>query len=94
MSDLRPIVSLAGDDLLHARAGRYNERLGVLRQAQDDMEDAYAWNHRERFGSGMFSSTKPPVPTYDIAARIESLRAELARERSEIVSIAKGSVKP
>jgi hypothetical protein len=94
MSNPLPIVSLAGDNVLHARAESYNRKLGALRDAMDDLEDAHEWNRRERFGTGFFAQTKPPVPTSFISQTTESLRAELVRERAEIVALASGTLKP
>jgi hypothetical protein len=87
-----PIVSLSGDDALHARAESYNRRLGLLRDAEEDRDNAYAWNHRERFGTGFFAQTKPPVPV--VGSHVETLRSELIRERAEIAALANGSLKP
>jgi hypothetical protein len=88
------IVALAGNDELHARADRYNKQRSLLGDLKSDLETANDWNRRERFGSGFFASTKPPIPTADIAGRIESLRVTLQQERAEISRLSNGSIRP
>jgi hypothetical protein len=94
MSEPEYIVSLAGDAETHARAQRYNERRGMLSELHDELLRATSWNNSERFGSGWFSSTKPPVSTSGVVQRIQSLREELRQERAECVRLSGGSVKP
>jgi hypothetical protein len=94
MDDPKPIVSMAGEPALHTRADQYNHRLSDLDDAKHDLSEVYAWNHRERFGSGLFASTKPPVPMCGITERTNTLRAELRAEREEIVRLSEGTVQP
>lgn len=94
MSDLLPVVSLAGPPELHRRAQRYNADLARLAAEEDYLRSARHWNSRERFGSGMFSRTMPPIPTHVTQYNIDVLRDMLRDERAAIVEAAKGSAKP
>lgn len=87
------IVSLAGPVELHERAKQYNNRRSLLSAAKDDLDRAMRWNQRERFGSGWFSQTKPPVETAELYRCVASLEAELISERAEIYRLSEGSLK-
>jgi hypothetical protein len=94
MSDPDFIVSMAGNLELQARAGHYNARRNRLSKLKMDLSRADEWNTRERFGSGWFSSTKPPISTSAISEEIEHLRDILTKERDEIVRLSDKSVRP
>lgn len=89
-----PIVSLSGPPGLHERAAAYNVRVSALISAEREVEEAWSWNHRERFGVGMFATTKPPISTVELEARVSNLEFGLASERAEIVVLSGGTVKP
>jgi hypothetical protein len=92
-----PIVSLAGPADLHDRAERYNRRLSLLHRMEDDLDRALEWNDNGRIERGWFgyAKTHKPIPTSELASRIEDLRSELIAERAEIVSLSsEGTVKP
>ena len=83
-----PIVWAIGEADCQEAVRRYSGRLAILACLEDDLYDAYNWNHNGRYGEsgGFFSTTttKPPVPTAGIAEQIASLKDELIKERAEI----------
>ena len=90
----QPIVSLSGPPELHEAAAKYNSDLARLGSLERDMEDAIAWNARERFGSGFFAQTKPPVPTANHQYSVNRMIQDLEKERARIVLESEGSVRP
>lgn len=83
-----PIVWAAGPSECHEAADRYNRRLMVeLAGLESDLHKANAWNDYERFGTGFFSQTRPPVPTAHLAAQIAELCEELVTERARIAAM-------
>lgn len=91
---IKPIVSLSGPPEVHERALSFNERLGDLGSAREDLDRARDWNDHGRFGTGFFSSTKPPVPVGPLLERVRVLERGLAEERAAIVEASGGSVSP
>lgn len=89
-----PIISLAGEPEVHERAKRYNDRLVEIGDVQEELSEALEWNDYERFGTGFFAHTKPPIPTAEIRQRIRKLKEGIDKEREEIVRLSGGTAKP
>jgi hypothetical protein len=60
----------------------------------NDLDRASHWNRYERFGSGWFAKTQPPMETAHIIAQIDQLEANLTREREDISKLSEGTLKP
>ncbi len=92
---IQPIVSLAGDPELHARASRFNSDLSALYALEDDLYRAERWNNTERFEHGFWGDkVYPPQPTGLIRAEISRLAERLYAERKAIVLASDDTVKP